>query len=130
MQRVFLEHFVEDFWNYELLVQEYQEAGNTRMRKCDINQTVQKVVYSIHPDDLQWQEDFQTPTPENTLTPSLYLIKALTLSILFYLIYGEEKWGKSINELVLTFLSYPSCGNGNENPLSNQFHQKLSINSK
>lgn len=36
-------------------------------------------------------QDFQTPTPENTLTPSLYLIKALTLSILFYLIYGEEK---------------------------------------
>lgn len=47
---------------------------------------------SIHPDDPQWQQDFQTLTPENTLTPSLYLIKALTLSILFYLIYGEEKW--------------------------------------
>lgn len=46
-------------------------------------------------------QDFQTPTPENTLTPSLYLIKALTLSILFYLIYGEEKLKVGENELTI-----------------------------
>lgn len=68
------------------------EKGNTDMRKCDIKQTIHKTVQSIHPDDSQWQQNFQTPTLENTLTQSLYSIKALTLSILFYLIYGEEKW--------------------------------------
>lgn len=35
---------------------------------------------------------FKTPTAKNTLNPSLYLIKALTLSVVFYVIYGEQKW--------------------------------------
>lgn len=66
------------------------------------------MVYSIHPYDPQWQQDFQTPTPKNTLTPSLYLIKALTLSILFYLIYGEEKLKVGEKELT-TIHSLGKC---------------------